>query len=149
MLVAHTHERSRLADQEVPTKRMGSMGSRESPATSMQEDKAGREDLPTGWEKKLDLPSGKVFYVNHSLRAISWEPPPKRGPAPPISGAHGDGTNVADSPASNYRQRVGTSHSNSFATSRPRQPSSRSAHAQSPPDSATYRCVLHVVNCDQ
>ena len=125
------------------------MGSRESHATSLQEDKAGREDLPTGWEKKLDLPSGKVFYVNHSLRAISWEPPPKRGPAPPILGSRGDEGNVADSPASNHRQRVGTDNSNSFATSRHRQPSSRSAHAQSPPDSATHRCVLQVVNRDQ
>ena len=34
-----------------------------------------KEALPEGWEMKLDIPSGKVFYVNHSIRAISWERP--------------------------------------------------------------------------
>eukprot|EP00960_Hanusia_phi_P006672 190722-Hanusia_phi.AAC.3 len=36
--------------------------------------------LPRGWEMKLDSPSGKVFYVNHSLRAISWERPKPEKP---------------------------------------------------------------------
>lgn len=31
--------------------------------------------LPPGWEMKLDTASGKIFYVNHGLKAISWERP--------------------------------------------------------------------------
>jgi len=36
---------------------------------------ADAEPLPPGWEQKLDTPSGRVFYVNHRIRAISWERP--------------------------------------------------------------------------
>ena len=32
---------------------------------------------------KVDSPSGKVFYVNHSLRAISWERPKLESPLSP------------------------------------------------------------------
>ena len=48
-----------------------------SPASSTQT--ADDSQLPAGWEIKLDIPSGKVFYVNHAIRAISWERPPPDG----------------------------------------------------------------------
>jgi hypothetical protein len=38
-------------------------------------------NLAEGWEMKLDSPSGRIFYVNHTLKAISWEPP--LPPTPP------------------------------------------------------------------
>ena len=34
-------------------------------------------ELPSGWEKKTDEASGKVFYVNHVLKTFSWVPPPR------------------------------------------------------------------------
>lgn len=79
--------------------------------------------LPRGWERKLDMPSGKVFYVNHSLRAISWEPP-QPPPGHEVVGA--------------FDHRPHTTYSSDTPVAqRPRQPTSRSAHAQSPPDSGS------------
>jgi hypothetical protein len=78
--------------------------------------------LPHGWERKLDLPSGKVFYVNHSLRAISWEPPPGEEEAGAID----------------HSLHTSAHSSNRPVAQRPRQPTSRSAHAQSPPDFGSF-----------
>ena len=33
------------------------------------------EALPPGWELKIDQPTGRKFYVNHQLKAISWDRP--------------------------------------------------------------------------
>jgi hypothetical protein len=33
------------------------------------------EALPPGWELKIDLPSGRKFYVNHQQKSISWDRP--------------------------------------------------------------------------
>ena len=47
--------------------------------------------LPPGWEAKLDTPSGRIFYVNHVLKAISWDRPtfptePRGGPPARVAG---------------------------------------------------------------
>ena len=44
-------------------------------ATSDLARSAEPDTLSPGWERKVD-PSGRPFYVNHSLRTFSWTPPP-------------------------------------------------------------------------
>jgi len=80
--------------------------------------------LPPGWEMKLDTPSGKIFYVNHTIRAITWERPTQ-------------GIKVAGAPEYGVRRgqvKAGAMYSNtSFAdNANGRRPTSRSASAQSP-----------------
>ena len=80
--------------------------------------------LPPGWEMKLDTPSGKIFYVNHTIRAITWERPTQ-------------GIQVAGAPEYGVRRsqdKGGAMYSNtSFAdTANGRRPFPRSASAQSP-----------------
>jgi hypothetical protein len=56
-----------------------------SPSAPENKEKEGGKNaninLAEGWEMKLDSPSGRIFYVNHTLKAISWEPP--LPPTPP------------------------------------------------------------------
>lgn len=34
------------------------------------------ERLPDGWEERRTT-SGRVYYVNHTLKTTQWEPPPR------------------------------------------------------------------------
>ena len=48
-------------------------------------------NLPRGWERRVDLRSGRVYYIDHNTRTTSFHPPPvepqgnpdQRGPLPP------------------------------------------------------------------
>ena len=42
----------------------------------------GRGLKNRGWEKKMDLSSGRPFYVNHSTKTTQWEPPTGAGVIP-------------------------------------------------------------------
>ena len=51
----------------------------------------GAEELPTGWEKQYDAPSGRFYYVDHINLKTQWEnpslgyaPPPAIGKLPDI-----------------------------------------------------------------
>ncbi|XP_067653000.1 ubiquitin carboxyl-terminal hydrolase 8-like [Haliotis asinina] len=38
-------------------------------------------NLPVGWEKRLDKSTNRYFYINHNLGTTQWEPPVKAQPA--------------------------------------------------------------------
>lgn len=81
--------------------------------------------LPPGWEMKLDKPSGKIFYVNHSIRAISWDPPQHE----PLDNK--DRSPQKAHPTSS--NSMYSKHPTNVAQQRDRQPSSRSVSAQYQP----------------
>ena len=39
-------------------------------------------NLPTGWEKRLDGPTHRYYYINHNKGTTQWEPPQTALPAP-------------------------------------------------------------------
>ena len=100
------------------------------PAVSAHSHRNYEAPLPPGWEMKLDTPSGKTFYVNHAIRAITWERP-TQGMAgmPPHTNANAPGRGVHRG-----HEGVGNMYSNtSYADAGNwRRPTSRSASAQSP-----------------
>lgn len=95
--------------------------------------------LPPDWEMKLDTPSGKIFYVNHTIRAITWERPTQ-------------GIKVAGAPEYGLRRSQGKggamSSNLSFAdTANGRRPTSRSASAQSPPSPQSPQSPQRLMVC--
>ncbi|KAJ1469037.1 hypothetical protein T484DRAFT_1919724 [Baffinella frigidus] len=60
----------------------GSVGSLKSPRVLLPKQPTPRGDadpdtpLPPGWAREVDKRSGRLFFVNHSLKKWSWTPPP-------------------------------------------------------------------------
>lgn len=42
-------------------------------------------ELPPGWERKVDVRTGRVFYIDHVNRTTSWNPPPATVPEARLS----------------------------------------------------------------
>mmetsp|Transcript_24829 Transcript_24829/g.48278 ORF Transcript_24829/g.48278 Transcript_24829/m.48278 type:complete len:151 (+) Transcript_24829:244-696(+) len=38
-------------------------------------ERALREDLPVGWQARVDPNSGQIYYVDHATQSTSWEKP--------------------------------------------------------------------------
>uniref|UniRef100_A0A6U2BQM6 WW domain-containing protein n=1 Tax=Hemiselmis andersenii TaxID=464988 RepID=A0A6U2BQM6_HEMAN len=45
------------------------------PLSQEEVDAALREELPVGWQAKLDPESGEIYYVNHTTQTTSWDKP--------------------------------------------------------------------------